>query len=94
MKRWLVALLVVAVVSPAWARITVEKASGPAAAPTLEPGTFINQAGHVVRKAAPVVAGSAPAGATAHCGDNTYSFDQGRRGACRRHGGVADWLGD
>ncbi len=32
-----------------------------------------------------------PAGASALCGDGTYSFSQNRRGTCSRHGGVAQW---
>jgi hypothetical protein len=35
---------------------------------------------------------SVPAGATAQCGDGTYSFSRHRRGTCSRHGGVARWL--
>lgn len=33
-----------------------------------------------------------PAGASAQCGDGTYSFSQNRRGTCSGHGGVASWL--
>jgi hypothetical protein len=33
-----------------------------------------------------------PAGASARCGDGTYSFSQNRRGTCSHHGGVAEWL--
>jgi hypothetical protein len=36
--------------------------------------------------------GGIPAGATAQCGDGTYSFSQHRRGTCSHHGGVAKWL--
>jgi hypothetical protein len=36
--------------------------------------------------------GGAPAGATAQCGDGTYSFSQHRSGTCSHHGGVAGWL--
>lgn len=31
-------------------------------------------------------------GATAKCKDGTYSHAANRRGACSKHGGVADWL--
>src|SRR5947207_10880315 len=34
----------------------------------------------------------APAGATAHCNDGTYSYSQHRSGTCSHHGGVAQWL--
>ncbi|HKW46288.1 MAG TPA: DUF3761 domain-containing protein [Gemmatimonadaceae bacterium] len=33
-----------------------------------------------------------PNGATAKCKDGTYSHAASRRGACSRHGGVAEWL--
>ena len=36
--------------------------------------------------------GGVPAGATALCGDGTYSFSQHRSGTCSHHGGVAQWL--
>lgn len=53
-------------------------------------GTYVNSAGTTVCR--PEVSDSAPAGATAKCGDGTYSFSQSRRGTCSRHGGVAVWL--
>ena len=36
--------------------------------------------------------GGIPAGATAQCGDGTYSFSQHRQGTCSHHGGVSRWL--
>ncbi len=33
-----------------------------------------------------------PAGATAVCGDGTYSFSMHRSGTCSHHGGVSQWL--
>ncbi len=33
-----------------------------------------------------------PAGATARCRDNTYSFSMHRSGTCSHHDGVAEWL--
>lgn len=36
----------------------------------------------------------APAGSTAACKDGTYYSGQSRKGACARHGGVKEWLGD
>ena len=39
----------------------------------------------------PAYAPSVPAGASALCGDGTYSFSQNRRGTCSHHGGVAQW---
>lgn len=39
-------------------------------------------------------AAQAPAGATAVCGDGTYSNTATKRGACARHGGIKTWLAD
>ena len=36
--------------------------------------------------------GGVPSGATALCGDGTYSFSQHRSGTCSHHGGIAKWL--
>ncbi len=35
---------------------------------------------------------SDPSGATAKCGDGTYSYSQHVSGTCSHHGGVARWL--
>jgi len=43
---------------------------------------------HTTTKAAPA---DAPQGATAKCKDGTYSMAKQHRGACSRHGGVAEW---
>lgn len=40
----------------------------------------------------PAYSDTIPAGATAICGDGTYSFSQHRSGTCSHHGGVAQWL--
>ncbi len=53
-------------------------------------GTYINSAGNEVARPCP--ANNVPAGATARCGDGTYSYSQSRRGTCSHHGGVAQWL--
>ena len=52
--------------------------------------SYVNSRGHCVRR--PVHAYSAPAGASAKCRDDTYSFSESRRGTCPGHGGVASWL--
>lgn len=62
----------------------------PPAAPTCTNGTYVNTAGNTVCR--PEVSTTAPSGATAKCGDGTYSFSQSRRGTCSSHGGVAAWL--
>lgn len=65
-------------------------APAPPVAPTCTNGSYVNTAGNTVCR--PEVASSAPSGATAKCGDGTYSFSQSRRGTCSSHGGVAAWL--
>ena len=53
-------------------------------------GTYVNSAGNTV--CSPYASSSAPAGATAQCGDGTYSFSQSRSGTCSHHSGVSVWL--
>jgi hypothetical protein len=53
-------------------------------------GTYTNVDGNQIPD--PVSAPAAPAGATAQCGDGTYSFSQHHSGTCSHHGGVATWL--
>lgn len=62
----------------------------PVAVPQSPVKTYTNSAGNEVQS--PTYYNSAPAGATAQCGDGTYSFSQSRRGTCSHHGGVAEWL--
>ncbi len=52
--------------------------------------TYINSNGTEVHS--PAYSNTAPAGATAICGDGTYSFSLHRSGTCSHHGGVAQWL--
>lgn len=58
--------------------------------PSAPNGTYTNVYGNEVPS--PYYAPSAPAGASARCGDGTYSFSQSRRGTCSHHGGVDEWL--
>ncbi len=51
---------------------------------------YKNSSGNEVHS--PAYSNSAPQGATAVCGDGTYSFSQSRRGTCSHHGGVSQWL--
>lgn len=53
---------------------------------------YTNTAGNSVHSPANTVDNSVPSGASARCGDGTYSFSQSRRGTCSSHGGVAQWL--
>lgn len=52
--------------------------------------TYTNTDGNTVHS--PAYSSQVPAGATAVCGDGTYSFSQNRSGTCSHHGGVAQWL--
>lgn len=59
--------------------------------PTLSNNNYYqNSSGNTVHS--PAYSTTKPAGATAVCGDGTYSFSQSRRGTCSHHGGVANWL--
>lgn len=58
--------------------------------PLSNDNTYINSRGNEVHS--PAYAPSVPEGASAICGDGTYSFSQSRRGTCSHHGGVAEWL--
>ncbi len=51
---------------------------------------YTNTQGNTVHS--PAYSNSVPTGATAICGDGTYSFSQSRRGTCSHHGGVTQWL--
>jgi uncharacterized protein DUF3761 len=51
---------------------------------------YTNRSQHRVHT--PVHASSVPGGATARCGDGTYSFSEHHRGTCSHHGGVSSWL--
>jgi len=53
---------------------------------------YTNTKGNKVHSPSYTSDNSIPAGASARCGDGTYSFSQSRRGTCSRHGGVSSWL--
>lgn len=55
-------------------------------------GSYVNKRGEVVHAPSARVGGGAPDGATARCGDGSYSFSHSRSGTCSRHGGVSGWL--
>jgi hypothetical protein len=52
---------------------------------------YTNSAGQRVHSPA-YSSGGVPSGATAVCGDGTYSFSQHRSSTCSHHGGVSKWL--
>lgn len=58
----------------------------------IEHGHYTNKQGREVHSPAHTKNGKAPAGATAKCGDGSYSFSESHRGTCSHHGGVAGWL--
>ena len=51
---------------------------------------YTAKSGHRVHS--PVQANRPPAGASAKCGDGSYSFSENHRGTCSHHGGVVNWL--
>jgi hypothetical protein len=53
---------------------------------------YTNVDGNEIHSPANSIDGSIPAGATARCGDDSYSFSQHHSGTCSHHGGVASWL--
>jgi len=50
-------------------------------------GYYKNVSGHCVQSPS-----TDPAGATARCRDNTYSYSEHASGTCSHHGGVARWI--
>lgn len=50
---------------------------------------YTNVSGHRVHR--PIASSRKPAGASAHCGDGTWSFSEHHQGTCSHHGGVAEW---
>jgi len=62
----------------------------PAASSLSNDDYYTNVDGNSVH--APAMSNSVPAGASAVCGDGSYSFSQHRSGTCSHHGGVARWL--
>jgi uncharacterized protein YgiM (DUF1202 family) len=66
---------------------------GTAPVPASQPltsGTYTNVDGQQIQR--PVMSDTAPAGASAHCRDGSYSFSTHRSGTCSHHGGVGEWL--
>ena len=53
---------------------------------------YTNSQGEWVPSPTRTADGQQPAGASARCRDNTFSFSRSRRGTCSHHGGVASWL--
>lgn len=53
-------------------------------------GYYTNINGHSVHR--PAHRARRLAGATAKCGEGTWSFSENHRGTCSHHGGVSSWL--
>lgn len=51
---------------------------------------YTNVSGNQVHS--PAYSNTLPIGASAKCGDGTYSFSEHRSGTCSHHGGVSRWL--
>lgn len=66
--------------------------SAPNEAELQEHKHYRNMDGTTVHSPAHTKSGQAPPGASAKCGDGSYSFSLHHRGTCSRHGGVAEWL--
>jgi hypothetical protein len=76
--------------TPAQPTSTPAQPTSTPAQPTSTPHYYTNIYGNSVQS--PTSYNSQPAGATARCGDGTYSFSQNHSGTCSHHGGVAEWL--
>lgn len=83
LRLTLAALCAIALVTPVQARPHHAYVGGDGA-------YYTNVSGHHVHR--PMLAAHRPAGATARCGDNSWSFSEHHRGTCSHHGGVAQWL--
>lgn len=59
-------------------------------APLCRAGYYRNVSNQCVRR--PSRSATTPAGATALCRDNTYSFSEHASGTCSHHGGVSRWI--
>ena len=80
-KVLLAAVLALSVGASAVARPRYSDSSG-------EP-FYMNVSGHHVHR--PTRVSRKPSGATAHCGDGSWSFSEHHQGTWSHHGGVADW---
>ena len=70
--------------------VTADANQTPSTASRTTPRYYTNKDG--VKVQSPTHYDSPPSGATAQCGDGTYSFSLNHRGTCSHHGGVARWL--
>jgi len=95
MRKFLVALLFLSFVAFADDKTPLPSSSASAASQQSDLQNdkhYVNTDGQVVHSPTKTKSGQAPAGATAQCGDGTFSFSKHRQGTCSHHGGVASWL--
>lgn len=89
--RWMVAFAVgLSLLAPSGAPARRTHHSTQSASAPYGSEYYTARSGHSVHR--PVRANSAPAGASAQCGDGSWSFSESRRGTCSHHGGVSRWL--
>ncbi|WP_080504767.1 DUF3761 domain-containing protein [Gluconobacter oxydans] len=58
----------------------------------LDGGSYTNVDGKRIHSPSHTVGNQVPCGASAKCGDGSYSFSTHHRGTCSHHGGVDQWL--
>jgi len=95
MRIFIIALFIIAVVGNADARSLKRPElipGAPVEAELQNHGQYLNKSGELVHAPARSLSGATPDGATAMCGDGTFSFSHSRSGTCSRHGGVGKWL--
>lgn len=91
MKRALIALsLCLSLATPAFAQETPP--TGSTGACVSSNSDYTNVDGHTLSGPVCPTDGQVPAGATARCGDSSYSFSETARGTCSGHGGVSERL--
>lgn len=84
MRMFVTVAAVATLLSPAalYARHTAYRGHGP--------DYYTNVSGHRIHR--PVRTSSKPIGATARCGDGSWSFSEHHQGTCSHHGGVTSWM--
>jgi hypothetical protein len=94
-SRHLIAALLLVAFSPSEAREVRKRElvpGGPIPEQLERRGSYVNRYGEDVQAPSRSLIGDAPDGATARCGDGTFSFSHSHAGTCSRHGGVDQWL--
>ena len=92
MKTLSVAFIALALALSSAANADTQPPPTPDESQLVERGHYVNKDGVEVHSPAHTKTAAPPAGATAKCRDDTYSFSQHHRGTCSHHRGVANWL--